>query len=217
MTKVGYKIGLSTGGYGSYHGRIFQTTVRTNRLSEFMENSTLFLTYLGILLTLLGLSAFFIIRQVFKTRRIETTLGRLQNKLAKEKGTAQEYYELGSLLLDKKLFSQSALYMQQALKALTEEEEEENAPLIFNALGYSYFAQGQFDLAIRQYKSAIKITPGYVTALNNLGHSYEKKQLTVQALESYEQALKVEPDNMTAKRRSQSLRKRVAIPMNVQQ
>ncbi|MEO0433367.1 MAG: tetratricopeptide repeat protein [Cyanobacteria bacterium J06656_5] len=182
-----------------------------------MENSTLFLTYLGILLALLGLSAFFIIRQVFKTRRIETTLGRLQNKLTKEKGTAQEYYELGSLLLDKKLFSQSALYMQQALKALTDEEEAENAPLIYNALGYSYFAQGQFDLAIRQYKSALKITPGYVTALNNLGHSYEKKQLTVQALESYEQALKVEPDNITAKRRAQSLRKRVAIPMNVQQ
>ncbi|MEO1180849.1 MAG: tetratricopeptide repeat protein, partial [Cyanobacteria bacterium J06636_28] len=78
------------------------------------------------------------------------------------------------------------------------------------------FAQGQFDLAIRQYKAALKITPGYVTALNNLGHSYEKKQLTVQALESYEQALKVEPDNITAKRRAQSLRKRVAIPMNIQ-
>ncbi|NEQ49204.1 MAG: tetratricopeptide repeat protein [Leptolyngbya sp. SIO3F4] len=178
-----------------------------------MENSTLFVTYLGILITLLGLSAFFIIRQVFKTRRIETTLSRLQNKLTKEKGTAQEYYELGSLLLDKKLFSQSVLYMQQALKVLKEEEETENAPLIYNALGYSYFAQGQFDLAIRQYKAALKIAPGYVTALNNLGHSYEKKQLTVQALESYEQALKIEPDNATAKRRAQSLRKRVAIPM----
>ncbi|MEM7795113.1 MAG: tetratricopeptide repeat protein [Cyanobacteria bacterium P01_C01_bin.118] len=179
-----------------------------------MENSSLFLTYLGILIALLGLSAFFIIRQVFKTRRIESTLGRLQRKLTKEKGTAQEYYELGSLLLDKKLFSQSAIYLQQALKALKDEEEEtENAPLIYNALGYSYFAQGQFDLAIRQYKAALKIAPGYVTALNNLGHSYEKKQLTVQALESYDQALKIEPDNATAKRRAQSLRKRVAIPM----
>ena len=178
-----------------------------------MENSTLFLTYLGILIALLGHSAFFIIRQVFKTRRIETTLSRLQKKLTKEKGTAQEYYELGSLLLDKKLFSQSALYLQQALKALTEEEETENAPLIYNALGYAYFAQNQYDLAIRQYKSALKVAPGYVTALNNLGHSYEKKQLTVQALECYDQALMIEPDNSTAKRRAQSLRKRVAIPM----
>ncbi|MBX2863060.1 MAG: tetratricopeptide repeat protein [Leptolyngbyaceae cyanobacterium MAG.088] len=178
-----------------------------------MENSTLFLTYLGILISLLGITAFFIIRQVFKTRRIEMTLGRLQKKLTKEKGTAQEYYELGSLLLDKKLFSQSALYLQQALKALQEEEESENAPLIYNALGYSYFAQGQFDLAIRQYKAALKIAPGYVTALNNLGHSYEKKQLTVQALESYDQALKIEPDNATAKRRAQSLRKRVTVPL----
>lgn len=178
-----------------------------------MENSTLFLLYLGILIALLGISAIFIIYQVFKTRRIENTLGRLQKKLTKEKGTAQDYYELGSLLLDKKLFSQAAQQLQQALKSLTEDEAPENAAVIYNALGYAYFAQNQFDLAIRQYKAALKTAPGYVTALNNLGHSYEKKQLTAQALDAYAQALSIEPGNQTAKRRAQSLRKRVPIPM----
>ncbi|MEO1068355.1 MAG: tetratricopeptide repeat protein [Cyanobacteria bacterium J06638_6] len=173
-----------------------------------MENSNLLLIYLGILLALLSVAAFFVLRQVLKTRRIESTLSRLQSRLSKEKGTAQEYYELGSLLLDKKLYTQAALYLQQALKQL-DSEEVENAAVVYNALGYSYFAQEQYDLAIRNYKEAIKISPEYVTALNNLGHSYERKQLTTQALEMYEKSLALEPKNSTARRRADSLKKRL--------
>jgi tetratricopeptide (TPR) repeat protein len=173
-----------------------------------MENSNYLLGYLALLLALLGVAAFFVIRQVLKTRRIESTLSRLQKKLTSQKGTALEYYELGSLLLDKKLFTQAGLYLQQALKALPEEEAE-NAALIYNALGYTYFAQEQYDLAIRQYKEALKISPDYVTGLNNLGHAYERKQLMDRALETYEKSLAIEPKNVTAKRRADSLRKRL--------
>ncbi len=174
-----------------------------------MENSNLLLIYLGILLALLSIAAFFVVRQVIKTRRIESTLGRLQSRLTKEKGTAQEYYELGSLLLDKKLYTQAALYLQQAIKQLGDDEAE-NAAVVYNALGYAYFAQDQYDLAIRNYKEALKISTEYVTALNNLGHSYERKQLNTQALEMYQTALDLEPKNSTARRRSDSLKKRVA-------
>ena len=173
-----------------------------------MENSNLLLTYLATLLGLLAIAAVLIVRQVFKTRRVETTLNRLQNKLSKEKGTAQEYYELGSLLLDKKLYVQATAQLKQAMKVL-KDDEEDYSPLIFNALGYAYFAQDQYDVAIRHYKEALEQEPGYVTALNNLGHSYERKQLTTQALEAYDQALSLEPNNKIAKRRADSLRKRV--------
>lgn len=173
-----------------------------------MEDTNLLLIYLVTLLVLLGVAAILVIRQVYKTRRVEGTLNRLQNKLSKEKGTAQEYYELGSLMLDKKLYSQAIIQLKQAVKVL-DKEDADKAALIYNALGYSYFAQEQYDLAIRQYKEALGVAPGYVTALNNLGHSYERKQLTVQALESYESALKYEPGNTTAKRRADSLRKRL--------
>lgn len=176
-----------------------------------MENGNYLLLYLAGLIILLGVSAFFVLRQVFKTRRIESTLSRLQKKLASQKGTAKEYYELGSLLLDKKLFTQASLYLQQAVKTINDEEEGENAAIVYNALGFAYFAQEQYDLAIKQYKEALKLAPGYVTALNNLGHSYEKKQLMKQALESYQQALDIDAKNSTAKRRADSLKKRVAI------
>ncbi|MGL4377140.1 MAG: tetratricopeptide repeat protein, partial [Microcoleaceae cyanobacterium] len=76
-------------------------------------------------------------------------------------------------------------------------------------LGFAHFSQEQYDMAIRQYKEAIKFKPDYVTALNNLGHAYERKKLTSSALEIYEESLKYEPNNDTAKRRSESLRKRV--------
>lgn len=167
------------------------------------------LIYLSLLIGILAIASVFLIRQIIKTRKIESAFGQLQRKLSQEKGTAQEYFELGSILLNKRVYSQAIVQFQKSLKC--EDLPESESALIYNALGYAYFAQEQYDLAIRQYKEALKINPAYVTALNNLGHAYERKQLTSQALESYEQALAIEPNNSTAKRRADSLRKRLVL------
>lgn len=121
---------------------------------------------------------------------------------------SQDYYELGTIYLDKKLYSQSIAQFQKALKA-KDLEGSENIALLYNALGFAYAAQEQFDLAIRQYKDALDQQPGYVTAMNNLGFAYEKKQLIAQALEMYDQVLVIDPKNGTALRRAESLRKRL--------
>jgi tetratricopeptide (TPR) repeat protein len=165
--------------------------------------------YLSVLLVLLGASAIFICLQIIKTFRVERSFSKLQKKLKQEKGNARDYYELGSIYLDKKLFVQSVSLFQKALKA-KDDTEPENQALIHNALGYAYFAQEQYDIAVREYKEALKLYPNYTIALNNLGNVYEKKQLIPQALEAYEQVLESEPNNSTAKRRAQSLRKRLA-------
>jgi tetratricopeptide (TPR) repeat protein len=172
-----------------------------------MSETTLPVLYLAIFLVLLGASAWFIVRQVLRTRTTESRLTVLQRKLNKETGTSQEHYELASILLDKKLFSQAITCLQKSLK-LAEDEVPENLALVYNALGFAYAAQDQFDLAIRNYKTALEQMPNYVTALNNLGFAYEQKQLTKQALDIYEQALKIEPNDDVAKRRAASLRKR---------
>ncbi len=171
-----------------------------------MDNN-LAVVYLLILLALLFGAGLNILRQILKTRKTENALARLQKKLNKEKGTTQEYYELGSILLDKKVYAQAISLFQKAIKA-AEEEGEEKISIIYNALGFAYFGQEQYDAAIRQYKEALKHNPNYATALNNLGHTYERKKLTAQALQAYEQALQSEPNNVTAKRRVESLRKR---------
>lgn len=170
-------------------------------------DSFLPVVYLSSLIVLLSVAAWFLFRQILKTRRVETSLSRLQSKLTKEKGTVQEYYELGSIFLSKKLYAQAINLFQKALRV--KDEEEELAP-VYNALGFTYFSQEQYDLAIRNYKEALKTDPNYVTALNNLGHAYERKNLTAQALDAYEQALSHEPKNAVSKRRAESLRKRIA-------
>jgi Tfp pilus assembly protein PilF len=164
--------------------------------------------YVSVLLVLLAGSGWFILRQIFRTRKVESSLSRLQKKLNEQKGTAQEYFELGSIFLSKNLAAQAIAQFQKSLKA-AESEPEENPALIYNAMGYAYFVQQQYDIAIRQYREALKLDPTYVTALNNLGHAYERKNLSAPALEAYEQALEIDSKNATAKRRAESLRKRL--------
>jgi tetratricopeptide (TPR) repeat protein len=173
------------------------------------SNQNLLTTYLSAFLLLLSVAAFFIVKQILKTSKIEKALSKLEKKLRNERGTVQEYYELGSIYLDKKLFTQSVAMLQKAMKA-EGIDPAEMAP-VYNALGYAYFGQEQYDLAIRQYKEAIKLEPEYVMAMNNLGHAYEQKKLVTQALDTYERALELEPKNETAKRRSDSLRRRLVV------
>ena len=171
-------------------------------------NSDFPLVYLSILIILLAIAAVFLFRQVFRTRNLESRFTKLQRKLTNEKGTAQEYYELGSIYLDKNLYAQSTTLFKKSLKA-KDMEGSENIALVCNALGFSYAAQEQFDMAIKHYKDAIEQQPGYITAWNNLGFVYEKKQLITQAVEAYDTVLKLEPKNSTAKRRAESLKKRL--------
>jgi tetratricopeptide (TPR) repeat protein len=170
-------------------------------------NESLPLVYLSVLIGLLAIAAIFLLIQVIKTRKVESAFGKLQKKLKQEPGTAKEYYELGSIYLDKKLFVQSIAVFQKALKE--KNTEPENLALVHNALGYAYFAQEQYDIAIREYKEALKLYPEYTVAFNNLGNVYEKKHMIPQAVEIYEQALKIDPNNTTAKKRFESLRKRL--------
>ena len=171
-------------------------------------DSPLPIIYLFLFLGLLAVAAWFVLRQILKTRKTESSLGKLQKKLKSEKGTSEEYYQLGCIYSDKKMFAQAIKLFQQSLKV--EQLPEQESALVYNALGFAYTAQEQYDLAIRHYKEAIKAVPDYVIALNNLGYTYEKKSLTAQALEAYEEVLKIEEKNATAKKRAESLRKRLA-------
>jgi tetratricopeptide (TPR) repeat protein len=184
--------------------------------------SSLPLIYLTAFVALLTGSAVIVGRQVLKNRVLENDLGKLEKRALADDCTAQEYYALASIYLDKRLFVQAIKLLQKALKNKSTAAEAESiasgaskaieanefAP-VHNALGYAYECQEQYDLAIRNYKEAIKQDPSYVTAMNNLGHAYEQKKLMSQALESYEQALALEPNNETANLRVISLRRRL--------
>jgi len=170
--------------------------------------SDLPLIYLSLLVGLLAVAGILILRQVWKTRSTEMKLSKLQARLTTSKGAPQDYYELGGILLEKQLYGQAIAALKQALKAKELENGEPKA-MVHNALGYAYAAKEQYDLAIRHYKDAIREKEDYATVYNNLGFAYERKQLTVQALKAYEQALEIDPGNDTAKKRAESMRKRI--------
>jgi tetratricopeptide (TPR) repeat protein len=162
------------------------------------------LLYLVALASILGVAGFFVLREVLRVRAQEKVIRELQPRLSKGKGSPQEHYELGSVFLQKGRYDQAVARRKRARVV----GGEDIAP-VCNALGFAYFSQGQYDLAIRYYKDAVAADPGYVTAWNNLAHAYEKKNLYGPSLEAYETALKLDPRNAIAKRRSESLRKRL--------
>lgn len=163
--------------------------------------------YVGTLLLLLAGVAIFLLQQIFRTRRQEKSLSELQEKLKENAGSPQEYYELGSIFLKKKLYVRAAKVFEKVIKI--KGIEPENRALAFNALGYTFFAREQYDVAIRQYKEALKLNPAYTVAWNNLGKVYEQKNLTVQALEAYEETLQIDASDRIARQRAEALRKRV--------
>ncbi len=169
--------------------------------------------YLSILVGLLSFAVISVFRQILKSRKQEGSFSKLRSKLTKEAGTVKEYYQLASIYSQKKLFTQAITLFQKAIKSAEEQENdteiEDYITLTYNGLGYAYFAQEQYDLAIRNYKEALKRQPEYVTALNNLAHAYERKKLNSQALESYEKVLELDSKNAIAKRRALSLRRLV--------
>ena len=66
-----------------------------------------------------------------------------------------------------------------------------------NNLGTAYGSKN-LDKAIFHYKAALKINPGYATALYNLGTIYEKKSRKDEAIRYYLKALKVKPNYFDA-------------------
>jgi tetratricopeptide (TPR) repeat protein len=170
------------------------------------------IVYISFLLIILAGTAIFLFQQIFQSRRLENKFSKLQKTIKAGNETSKDYYELGSLYLRKKLYVQAAQVLQKGLKLANKEEiEPENIALIYNALGFSYLSREQYDLAIRNYKEALKLYPEYAVANNNLANIYEKKTMDAKALETYRETLKYDPDNKIAKRRVESLQKRFTI------
>ena len=78
-------------------------------------NEVLPIVYLSGIVIFLGGLAVFLFLQIIKTRRTENRFYKLQKKLQNEKGTAEEYYELARLYLDKKLYVQAVNLLQKGL------------------------------------------------------------------------------------------------------
>ena len=166
------------------------------------------LLYLSILLLALATLSVFIGGQILERKRIENNLSSLQNKIRNNNADADDYYELGSIYLSKKLFDQAIMQIRYALQ-IWKSEDFEGISNLYNTIGFTYAETEQYELAIYYYKEALKNDTEYTVALNNLGYAYEKQKMLKEAFTTYKQVIAKEANNETALSRIQILQRRI--------
>ncbi|XP_020534881.1 tetratricopeptide repeat domain-containing protein PYG7, chloroplastic isoform X2 [Jatropha curcas] len=165
------------------------------------------LSYLLLLLALLGVGTFFVIRQVLVRRELDLSAKELQEQVRSGDASATELFELGAVMLRRKFYPAATKYLLQAIDKW--DGDDQDLAQVYNALGVCYVRDGKLDKGIAQFETAVKIQPGYVTAWNNLGDAYEKKKDLKSALRAFEEVLLFDPNNKVARPRRDSLKDRV--------
>nr|GEV34387.1 tetratricopeptide-like helical [Tanacetum cinerariifolium] len=167
------------------------------------------LSYLLLLLGLLGVGTFFVIRQVLVRRELDLSAKELQEQVRSGDASATELFELGAVMLRRKFYPAATKYLLQAISKW--DGDDQDLAQVYNALGVSYVRDEKIDKGISQLETAVKIQPGYVTAWNNLGDAYEKKKEYTSALRAFEEALLFDPNNKLARPRRDALKDKVQL------
>lgn len=159
--------------------------------------------YLGTLLAILGGAGFIVVRQVLIRRELDDQAKKMGERIRAGNASAEDYFEMGSILLRKKVFTQAVRNLQAAEENW--DGDEQDLALVHNALGFGYSNTDKIDDAIVEFKKSVALQPGYVTAWNNLGEAYEKKKELKEAIKCYEESLVLSPNNPTASERLEEI------------
>ncbi|XP_052203337.1 tetratricopeptide repeat domain-containing protein PYG7, chloroplastic [Diospyros lotus] len=165
------------------------------------------LSYLLLLLGLLGVGTFFVIRQVLVRRELDLSAKELQEQVRSGDASATGLFELGAVMLRRKFYPAATKYLLQAIERW--DGDDQDLAQVHNALGVSYVRDGKLEKGITQFETAVKLQPGYVTAWNNLGDAYEKKKELTSALKAFEEVLLFDPNNKVARPRRDALKEKV--------
>ncbi|KAH8490201.1 hypothetical protein H0E87_022649 [Populus deltoides] len=165
------------------------------------------LSYLLLLLALLGVGTFFVIRQVLMRRELDLSAKELQEQVRSGDASATGLLNSGAVMLRRKFYPAATKYLLQAIEKW--DGEDQDLAQVYNALGVSYILDGKLDKGIKQFEAAVKLQPGYVTAWNNLGDAYEKKKDLKSALKAFEEVLLFDPNNKVARPRRDALKDKV--------
>ncbi|KAF2553779.1 hypothetical protein F2Q68_00035317, partial [Brassica cretica] len=167
------------------------------------------LSYLLLLLGLLGVGTFYVMRQVLVRRELDLSAKELQEQVRSGDASATELFELGAVMLRRKFYPAANKFLIQAIQKW--DGDDQDLAQVYNALGVSYVREEKLDKGIAQFETAVKLQPGYVTAWNNLGDAYEQKKELPLALKAFEEALLFDPNNKVARPRRDALKDRVKL------
>ena len=122
--------------------------------------------------------------------------------------TAEEYFEMGSIMLRKKVYTQAVRNLKLAAERW--EGDKEDLAQIHNALGFGYLSTEKFEESVAEFKTAVELQPGYVTAWNNLGDALERMNDRKGAMAAYEESLVLSPGNQVAENRLAEIKRRLS-------
>jgi len=164
--------------------------------------------YLGSLLAILGFAGFIIVRQVLIRRELDDSAKKMGERIRAGNATAEEYFEMGSIMLRKKVFTQAVRNLKLAAEMW--QGDQEDLAQIHNALGYGYLETEKLDASVAEVKKAVELQPGYVTAWNNLGDALERLNDRKGAMAAYEESLVLAPGNQVAANRLEQIKTRLS-------
>lgn len=164
------------------------------------------LSYLLLLLGLLGAGTFFVIRQVLVRRELDLSAKELQEQVRSGDANATGLFELGAVMLRRKVYPAAIKFLREAIEKW--DGDDQDLAQVYNALGVSYIRDGKIDKGIKQFETAVELQPGYVTAWNNLGDAYEQRGDYKLALKAFEEVMLFDPNNKVARPRRDALKDR---------
>ena len=164
--------------------------------------------YLGSLLGILGFAGFIIVRQVLIRRELDASAKAMGERIRAGDATAEEYFEMGSIMLRKKVYTQAVRNLKLAAEMW--QGDQEDLAQIHNALGYGYLETEKLDASVAEFKKAVELQPGYVTAWNNLGDALERLNDRKGAMAAYEESLVLAPGNQVAANRLEQIKTRLS-------
>lgn len=176
-----------------------------NIISKFKSND--FFLFLYLFLILFFFTSLLIIgfTQLRKLIQKERQFSKLQTAIQSKTGNSfEEYLELGTLLLNKKLFGQAIKYFKLAIYNCDDLILLGN---IYNNIGYCYFKQNKFDQAKYYYNEALLYLPDYIVALNNLAFLLENLKDYEKALNLYNQSYMLDSENIVTLKQRNRLKK----------
>merc|ERR1711977_356718 len=177
-------------------------------VTEGLEGPVQFL-YLGLFVLILAGGIYISVRQVLVRRKLDEAA-----KIRRKNACATDYFELGAVLLKKKLYAQAISNLEMSIKIWNREDVE--VAQVHNALGFIYVELSQLDQAVHNFRRAVELQPGYTTAWNNLGDTYKKMGEFGEALCCYQKTLLYEKQNVVAQDGLAECRKKVQKLKNIQ-
>lgn len=138
-----------------------------------------------------------------KTDRFEASIQAMEQVLKIDPNHAEALNFIGYSYADRGIHLREAERMiRKALKI------SPGSGFIIDSLGWLYFRQNKFDLAIKYLREAATLLPEDGTIAEHLGDAYARTGRWKEALEAYDRALKLTTGNEALKKKVQELQKK---------